>query len=120
MSRQINSVNKIVTSASQNPGTLQIINPQNTSILNQQSSSTNNNTFIAPSTSTSANPIFDTVYVNKIYILDTLYTKISKSTAAENKLSLSEGVINNEFTGLYSNLEILKFNNVSFEPNINL
>jgi hypothetical protein len=60
----------------------------------------------------------DSLTVNTIYLVDSLYTKNTKNVNALNKLQISQGSIVNVYNSTNANLKTLKYNNVYFLPDI--
>ena len=98
MSRPINNKSSITSSA----GALQV--------SNQTSSPT-----VIPAALSC-----DTLTVNTIYLVNSLYTKNTKNVNALNKLQISEGSIVNVYNSQNPNLRTLKYNNVYFMPEANI
>jgi hypothetical protein len=61
----------------------------------------------------------DSLTVNTIYLVDSLYTKNTNNVNAINKLKISKGSIVNVFSSTHANLQTISYNNVYFMPDIN-
>jgi len=62
----------------------------------------------------------DSLTVNTIYLVDSLYTKNTNNVNAINKLKISKGSIVNVFSSTSANSQILSYNNVYFMPDATL
>jgi len=103
MSRPINSLNK--NSIIQSSSILQVITSQGPSTVT-----------IAGGAATLS---LDNLYVKNIYLLDTLHAKLTVDVNAPDKLTISKGSIINKIVSTDPLNEVLLFNNVSFQPDLN-
>ena len=103
MSRPINSLNK--NSIVQSSSILQVITSQGPSTVT-----------IAGGAATLS---LDNLFVKNIYLLDTLHAKLTVDVNAPDKLTISKGSIINKVISPDPLNEVLLFNNVSFQPDLN-
>jgi predicted acyltransferase (DUF342 family) len=103
MSRPINSINK--SGVVQSSSILQVISTQGPSTVT-----------IAGGAATLS---LDSLYVKDIYLLDTLHAKLNVDTNSPDKLTITRGSITNQVISDDTLNEVISFNNVSFEPDLN-